>query len=167
MKKINLKKGFTLIELLVVVAIIGILASVVLVSLGGARGKGNDAKVQAQLSAMRSQAELYSGAAFTAVSSAQCPIESSTNLFGGANDGLGVLLKEVKDLSVAANTRCAADGKVPSNGGKWAVAAQSAVDTAVVWCVDSTGFFGTTQKAAATAYTLDGATSAINGYICR
>jgi prepilin-type N-terminal cleavage/methylation domain-containing protein len=53
------KKGFTLIELLVVVAIIGILATVVLASLGQARTKAKDAAAKSALTNARAEMELH------------------------------------------------------------------------------------------------------------
>lgn len=53
------KRGFTLIELLVVIAIIGILSSVVLASLNGARRKGRDARRIADVKQIQLALEMY------------------------------------------------------------------------------------------------------------
>ena len=53
------KRGFTLIEILIVVAIIGLLASVVLVGLGSFRTRGRDARRIADLRETQNALELY------------------------------------------------------------------------------------------------------------
>lgn len=52
-------RGFTLIELLVVISIISILATILLLQLGIARGKARDAKRIADVGQIRSALELY------------------------------------------------------------------------------------------------------------
>lgn len=58
-KYFDKNNGFTLIELLVVIAVIGVLASVVMLSLSTARTKSGDGGTRKQIMEARSQAEIF------------------------------------------------------------------------------------------------------------
>ena len=122
----NSKTGFPLIELLVVIAIIGILSSVVLASLNSARGKGNDAKTKAQLSGLRTAAEVYydtnNGYGAT---SALC----TAGMFADAG-----LVPYVTGTNYPSGTTIVCGGSATA----YAVKAELNGDTAY-WCVDSVG----------------------------
>jgi len=57
--KLKNNNGFTLIELLVVIAIIGLLASIVMVSVNSAREKARTAKAKAELKQLQLAVEMY------------------------------------------------------------------------------------------------------------
>lgn len=118
MKK-TFQQGFTLIELLVVVAIIGILATVVTASLGSARNKAKDAKVQSELSGVRASAEL------TALSAGDYDtVCASTTTITGSS----VTVSNCYDSATA----WAANKALPSASGSF-------------FCVDSSGASATTS----------------------
>lgn len=76
--KIESKKGFTLIELLIVVAIMAVLSSVVLSSLGSARTRASDNAIKADLVSVANQAEIYYGLnnSYVTFAEATCPIST-------------------------------------------------------------------------------------------
>lgn len=55
----RLSRGFTLVELLIVIAIIGVLATLLLLQLGVARQRARDAKRIADINQVRTASELY------------------------------------------------------------------------------------------------------------
>lgn len=147
---VNKQKGFTLIELLVVIAIIGVLASVVLASLNTARAKGADAAIKSNLSNIRAQAEIIydtAGCYNAGGGSTDCTITADDGTCEAANvedDSLfenSIVVSAVTSAgNASAGTGLAAGECVASaNGAAWAISVPLKSNSALFWCVDSTG----------------------------
>ncbi|HVY35670.1 MAG TPA: type II secretion system protein [Candidatus Paceibacterota bacterium] len=138
--------GFTLIELLVVIAVIGILAGVILASLGTSKDKSADAVIKQELHQLQTQAALYydtnknygvnavaPGACFTPTGSppftvfADPVIEQIARTAGLASGGL--------DSGRITRTACG----TPADEQSYAAAVTLKTSSTSAWCVDSSG----------------------------
>ncbi len=138
MTKSIYKRGFTLIELLVVIAIIGILAGIVLASLGTARGGAGDAKVKEQLSGLRTAMEIYYGGAGASTYGPAAITDGCSATPSAApwnNSGITNLADEDNYGGVA--LVCYASGGA-TDADTWAASAPLST-AGQFWCVDSTG----------------------------
>ena len=136
--------AFTLIELLVVIAIIGILASVVLVSLNSARQKGSTARVQEETSQVRTQLEsdyangVYpdlTGAAshIDVIASGQAGSANLTTITGDIVSQNGGAFGNTNGMIIYST---AASAVAPTD---YAIFSKSAGTNTGYFCIDSTG----------------------------
>lgn len=143
---IKKNKGFTLIELLVVIAIIGVLASIVLVSLNSARDKGKNAAIQKNLQNSIPAAELYSHynttvLTYTNVCTTDLSQAKSISNFvlaaAKAYGGSSATVDSTISTAGAWNTSVC-----HANATGWAAAVplkESASGSGAWWCVDNSG----------------------------
>lgn len=122
-KKQNKSRGFTLIELLVVIAIIGLLAGIVLVSLGGTRNQARDARIIAEMGQIRTQAEV---------------LNSNTGSYATLGCDLAAITGLCEDLSVQAGNVATSTFVFSVNGAVEYCAEVPLTGTNRWYCVDNT-----------------------------
>ncbi len=146
------ERGFTLIELLVVIAIIGLLSSVVLASLNGARNKGADAAIKQQMKSAQSQAELIYDDAVPNSYEGVCEQSNIIAQVTAAKNSGGATTLSFLDTTASAHDTTAV---CHDSADAYAIEIPLKTTETQSWCVDSTG------AAKATSAVL-----AANTYVC-
>ena len=167
----NKERGFTLIELLIVIAIIGVLAATVVVSLGSQTDKAQEGSIKLGISSIRNVATVavteggvpnpdYDAAAVSGSTSVEklplktpgvCPLiyEQVSGEKGGWSWGSKGADKKVKckadDSDAIGEVCCASSGKKWVLWAKLTTGDRTSAPTAKVYCADSVGFAGEVQ----------------------
>ena len=135
MKKIQKTAGFTLIELLVVIAIIGLLASIVLVTLSNARARARDAKRVADLNQLLKGFELFIS------TNNSYPTATTSGQLSGQNLGLVPTYISTMPATVLPKDGSCAAGPGPGTNDYWFYAnnnANQASTYAITFCLGTT-----------------------------
>jgi type IV pilus assembly protein PilA len=147
-----MNRAFTLIEMLVVVAVIGILAAVVLASLGGAKSQGNDTAVKGDLGTILTQAVLYYGIGNTYCGQAsQSCIDNPSTVYVSGSAGCttdGTVFKDSQSNGLTSSIENAITTAQKNAGGSANVICQMKSQQFLVaaklsnthwWCIDYAG----------------------------
>ena len=113
------QKAFTLIELLVVITVIGLLSSIIFMSLASARNKARDSAIKTSLSQLRGAGEIHADDAGTYIGF--CNSDNVLKIEQGVSSNKSNLICD-SDLSNA-----------------WAACAQLVADISYFYCADSAG----------------------------
>lgn len=136
------KKGFTLVELLVVVAVIGLLASIIIVSLNTARKRAKNAAIKQALTQLRVAAEweydkTSPNNSYANVCSGGDINSDTTTDFGRIRDSIIAADGNTRRCYDSASKWCADVRNMPNGGG---------------WCVDYTGYSSSTTNCDSTYF---------------
>lgn len=145
------KRGFTLIELLIVIAIIGVLAATVVVSLGSQTDKAQQGSVKIGVSSIRNLATIAVVEGKGTIAGTETPLAGSDKVCEVIYDQVS---GEKNDWTWKGATECAADdvntgGEIccasKITNGKWEWVLWGAAEDTDLYCADSTGFAGNVE----------------------